>query len=221
MRTPLVAMAQLRLLLWKRDGGMCGICRQPVGLDDMHIDHIVPVSMGGEGSLANLQPTHPRCNLLKGGRDRLVIDRLGVSRPNQQACEPSPPASTMEHDATGCDIMQDDERFMTVDEVAARLRVDPETVRRMLRTGRLEGVRLGGRKAGWRISSAAVTHLLRGKPRRTPTPAAAPVPPSPLDIGMDLAHARAEAEWARRDGDLAEAARWEQIAAGIATSPEA
>lgn len=45
--------------------------------------------------------------------------------------------------------------------------------------------------------------------------------PTPLDVSLDLAHALQEAEWARRDGDLAEARRWEQIAAGIATSSEA
>ena len=52
-------------------------------------------------------------------------------------------------------------------------------------------------------------------PERLPT-----VPPTPLDVSLDLAHALQEAEWARRDGDLAEARRWEQIAAGIAAGAE-
>ena len=58
-----------------------------------------------------------------------------------------------------------DERFLTVDEVAARLRVDPETVRRMLRDGRLVGVRLGGRRAGWRITESALAALMAGRRR--------------------------------------------------------
>ena len=49
------------------------------------------------------------------------------------------------------------------------------------------------------------------KPRR-----AATAPLSPLDRRLELAHARAEAQWARRDGDEAGAERWEQIAARIA-----
>jgi transcriptional regulator with XRE-family HTH domain len=52
-------------------------------------------------------------------------------------------------------------------------------------------------------------------PGRLPT-----VPPTPLDVSLDLAHALQEAEWARRDGDMAEARRWEQIAADIAGSAE-
>jgi excisionase family DNA binding protein len=41
-------------------------------------------------------------------------------------------------------------RLMTVDEVAERLRVGAETVRRWLRLGKLKGARLPN-KAGWRI----------------------------------------------------------------------
>ena len=45
--------------------------------------------------------------------------------------------------------------------------------------------------------------------------------PSPLDVSLDRVHALAEAAWARQKGELAEAARWEQIAAGNAQSAEA
>jgi hypothetical protein len=45
---------------------------------------------------------------------------------------------------------------------------------------------------------------------------AMPSPASPLDRRLELEHARAEAQWARHDGDLAGAARWEQTAARIA-----
>jgi excisionase family DNA binding protein len=55
----------------------------------------------------------------------------------------------------------ENEEYLTVGQVATRLKVDPETVRRMLRDGRLDGVRLGGRKAGWRISASSVTRLLK------------------------------------------------------------
>jgi excisionase family DNA binding protein len=41
-------------------------------------------------------------------------------------------------------------QLMTVDEVAERLRVGAETVRRWLRLGKLKGARLPN-KAGWRI----------------------------------------------------------------------
>lgn len=70
-----------------------------------------------------------------------------------------------------------DERYMTVEQAAERLQVHVETVRRMLRTGRLEGARIGGRKLGWRVAESEVTRLLRtgeraawSSQRRAPAP---------------------------------------------------
>ncbi len=54
-----------------------------------------------------------------------------------------------------------DDRLLTVGEVAARLRTTPETVRRWLRAGRLQGVRLGGTKLGYRIPASEVERLLK------------------------------------------------------------
>jgi excisionase family DNA binding protein len=50
--------------------------------------------------------------------------------------------------------------YLTVEQVAERLQLGPETIRRMLRDGRLNGVRLGGPKAGWRVSAESVAMLL-------------------------------------------------------------
>ena len=52
-----------------------------------------------------------------------------------------------------------DERWMTVPEVADVLRVHPETIREWLRSGRLEGVRIG-RRSGWRISETQLNAFL-------------------------------------------------------------
>jgi excisionase family DNA binding protein len=52
------------------------------------------------------------------------------------------------------------EPHYTVKEVAERLRLNPETVRVWLRTGRLRGVLLGGRKSGYRIPGSEVQRLL-------------------------------------------------------------
>jgi len=54
------------------------------------------------------------------------------------------------------------EEFLTVAEAAARLKVDPETVRVWLRRGRLKGARLS-RAAGWRIPESEVERVLRGR----------------------------------------------------------
>jgi excisionase family DNA binding protein len=61
-----------------------------------------------------------------------------------------------------------EEEMFTVAEVAAQLRVTPETVRVWLRRHELEGVRLA-RKAGWRITASALQRFVA---RHTP-----PTPP--------------------------------------------
>lgn len=53
-----------------RDGGLCGICGLAADPDDWHLDHVRPVSKGGEHSYANTQVSHPLCNKVK--RDRLL-----------------------------------------------------------------------------------------------------------------------------------------------------
>ena len=52
------------------------------------------------------------------------------------------------------------ERVLTVPEVAERLRINQVTVRRWLRTGKIQGVRLGGTRAGYRIAESEVDRLL-------------------------------------------------------------
>lgn len=57
-----------RSVVFRRDQGLCGICRTAVDPGHWHLDHVVPLSRGGEHSYANVQVTHPECNLRKGSR---------------------------------------------------------------------------------------------------------------------------------------------------------
>jgi excisionase family DNA binding protein len=58
--------------------------------------------------------------------------------------------------------MDEEDRLLRVDEVAERLRVSDETVRRFLRSGKLRGVRPGSTKLGWRIPTSEVALFLSG-----------------------------------------------------------
>ncbi len=58
--------------------------------------------------------------------------------------------------------METEERLMTVDQVADRLQVNPETVRRWLRRGDLEGVDLG-HKAGYRVTEAQLREFIESR----------------------------------------------------------
>lgn len=58
----------IRQWVVERDGYRCGICGETVDREDVHIDHVVPVSRGGKSTLENLRVTHSTCNLAKGAR---------------------------------------------------------------------------------------------------------------------------------------------------------
>lgn len=53
------------------------------------------------------------------------------------------------------------DELLTVQDVAKRLKVNPETVRRWLRAGSMKGTLLGDR-AGYRIPESEVDRLLSG-----------------------------------------------------------
>ena len=59
--------------------------------------------------------------------------------------------------------MADSDRLLTVEEVAQRLRLSEEVVRRKLRSGELRGVRLGERRAGWRITEGDLRCFLEAR----------------------------------------------------------
>lgn len=58
----------VRAAVIDRDGYVCDICGGDVEPDDVHIDHVWPVSRGGTSALNNLQVTHSRCNIVKGAQ---------------------------------------------------------------------------------------------------------------------------------------------------------
>jgi len=56
------------LVVLELDDGICGICNEDVDPFDFHVDHVIPLSLGGEHGYANVQVSHPKCNLSKGPR---------------------------------------------------------------------------------------------------------------------------------------------------------
>lgn len=56
-----------RNLVWERDAGICGICGDSVE-GKWHMDHIIPLSLGGSHTYDNVQVSHPRCNIQKSNK---------------------------------------------------------------------------------------------------------------------------------------------------------
>ena len=54
------------------------------------------------------------------------------------------------------------EQILTVKQVAERLSVRAETVRRWINEGRLKATMLGGTKTGYRVMESDVERLVRG-----------------------------------------------------------
>lgn len=54
--------------IFKRDNAKCHLCRKPVARHDASMDHIIPLSLGGEHSLVNVALAHQSCNSSKNNR---------------------------------------------------------------------------------------------------------------------------------------------------------
>ena len=47
---------------------LCYLCGTPIeSAAEAHLDHIIPIALGGTHTWDNLAPTHARCNLIKRG----------------------------------------------------------------------------------------------------------------------------------------------------------
>jgi excisionase family DNA binding protein len=56
--------------------------------------------------------------------------------------------------------MASDQEVLTVKEAAARLKLNPETIRRWIKSGRIRAVSLGSDRAGFRIPESEVRRML-------------------------------------------------------------
>jgi 5-methylcytosine-specific restriction endonuclease McrA len=55
-----------RMTVYGRDEGHCRGCSKPVPFSEVEIDHVIPMSRGGEHSYCNVQTLCGTCNRVKG-----------------------------------------------------------------------------------------------------------------------------------------------------------
>ena len=80
----------LRQRVIERDGPRCVYCDEDLSIAEIHMDHVIPESQGGETTYNNLQVTCRKCNLAKGvlteseftqrlrNRASNILNRLGA-----------------------------------------------------------------------------------------------------------------------------------------------
>ena len=57
---------EIRERIYREYNGTCALCGHRIKYDDMTLDHIVPLVMGGADNVNNLQCTCRTCNMFKG-----------------------------------------------------------------------------------------------------------------------------------------------------------
>lgn len=55
-----------RVIIWRRDDGICQECHEDVAFDDMHADHVVAHAAGGQTVIDNGRTLCASCNLSRG-----------------------------------------------------------------------------------------------------------------------------------------------------------
>jgi 5-methylcytosine-specific restriction endonuclease McrA len=58
-----------RKVVWETSNGVCHICQRPADPTNWHLDHVIPLSRGGDHTYANVAVSHPLCNMRKHARD--------------------------------------------------------------------------------------------------------------------------------------------------------
>ena len=57
----------------------CAICGKLINDEEYSVDHVIPISRGGNNSFENLRPVHRRCNMIK---DNMLDDELSQHATN-------------------------------------------------------------------------------------------------------------------------------------------
>ncbi len=58
----------------------------------------------------------------------------------------------------------DQDPWLTVEQISERLQFHPDTVRRLLREGRINGYRVN-RRAGWRVKASEIDRFVQASPQ--------------------------------------------------------
>lgn len=72
-----------RLQVYEKYGGCCAYCGKPLSIDEMQVDHKVPLRLGGEDGMGNYMPSCRMCNHYKGGNSLEGFRRMVEAIPDK------------------------------------------------------------------------------------------------------------------------------------------
>lgn len=79
-----------RAYVYERDGGRCHICRKKAPQRGFHLDHLIPLSKGGEHTHDNVAVAHASCNARRGAGRLPAQLRLPDPSPSSTGATTSP-----------------------------------------------------------------------------------------------------------------------------------
>jgi len=87
----------LRIL--QRDQEVCHICLRLISNlgSDLHFDHVIPISRGGQHEESNVKLAHASCNTWKGIALMSELELLGLSQLRETGCLPETRYSRIEY----------------------------------------------------------------------------------------------------------------------------
>lgn len=57
--------SDVKRILYIHANGICAVCGKPLQLQEVSLDHYIPLSRGGADDIENLEVTHTSCNRIK------------------------------------------------------------------------------------------------------------------------------------------------------------
>lgn len=83
-----------RAAVYERDGGRCHLCRKKAPRHAFHLDHLIPLSKGGNHTHDNLAVAHASCNSRRGAGRLPAQLRLPNPSPSTTGATSSPAEGT-------------------------------------------------------------------------------------------------------------------------------
>lgn len=139
----------------ERDGFVCLYCGRKPPEVKLHVDHVIPISSGGQDIPSNLVSSCADCNIGKDDKKAVIPSHISAS-----AAKCLSVRATKAHGCRKKTARADVLGRLNVRAVAHELNVCERTVLRMIKEKQIAAVKYVGQ---WRVKEKEVERILEGK----------------------------------------------------------